>query len=117
MARKTEDRLTDAYLDEFSATFNDLARQFSEMAPPDPIGQSIQHRRDGLLETHAGALAAAFLATLGMATAADEIKTGQMWTALAAQRGSVGACNTLANLARAVRGQLLINNKAAKPAE
>ena len=99
------------YLAEVPATFNDLARQFSNTAPPDELGQAVQHRRDGVLESHAGTLASEVLAHLVLLVDNDHVTLGQLWSAIAAERGNVGACNMMANLSRAAHGQLVANKR------
>lgn len=97
----------DNYLDEVPTAFNELACQFANTGPLDELGQSIQRRRDGVLEIVAGELAANVLAHLAKLVDSDQLTPGQLWSAIAAERGSVGACNMLANLSRAAHGQLI----------
>lgn len=93
------------YLAEVPATFNDLACQFCEQVP----------RVDGLLESHAGKLAADVMAHLALLVDNDELTPGQLWSALAAERGNAGACNAIANMARAAHGQLIENKTTISP--
>lgn len=87
------------YLDEVPATFNHLACQFGEQIA----------RADGVLESHAGTLAVDVLARLALLVKDDQLTPGQLWSALAAERGNVGACNMMANLGRAAQGQVIAN--------
>lgn len=84
---------------EVPTIFNELGTQFG--------GQMA--RADGVLESHAGKLAADVLANLALLVQDDELTSGQLWSAIAAERGNVGACNMIANLARAAHGQLVAN--------
>ncbi len=97
------------YLEEAPTVFSELGRRFGEQAA----------RADGVLESEAGRQATDVLGHLALLVNTDNITAGQLWSALAAERGSVSACNMLANLARASQGQLIANKttpiKAATP--
>lgn len=87
---------TEHYLSELPGIFTELARGFANDA----------HRPEGALESHAGQTAADFLGLLKLIVDDGRLTAAQAWSALAAERGSAGACNTLSNLSRAVAGQL-----------
>lgn len=101
--------MADNYLAEVPAVFNELARKFMYIASPPILGQGGQHRRDGVLESHAGKIAADVLAGLALAVDSEQLTPGQLWSAIAAERGNVGACNMIANVARAAHGQMIAN--------
>lgn len=87
------------YLVQIPATFNELAEQFATQTA----------RADGVLESSAGELAADVFTHLALLKDRYMLTSGQLWSAIAAERGSVGACNMLANVARAVQAQLIAN--------
>ena len=88
---------TTNYLAEMPAVFNEMSRQFGEQIAG----------ADGVLETNAGKLAADVMAHLALLVDSDRLTAGQLWSAIAAGRGSVGACAELANVARAAQAQLI----------
>lgn len=91
--------VTTDYLVEMPATFNDLANQFATRTD----------RADGIMESRAGKMAAGLLANLALLQDSDTLTSCQLWSALAAERGSASACYMLANVARAAQAQLIAN--------
>lgn len=90
---------TNNYLAEVPATFIDLGRRFGS-----------DHGND-VLESTAGKLATDVLTYLAQLVDSGQLTPGQLWSAIAAERGSVGACNMMANLGRAAQGQVIANRK------